>query len=47
MDQVMEFALLLAVSVAAHMAVAYGLAPRAATKRIERWFGEERGQSMI
>jgi hypothetical protein len=47
MDQVAEFGVLLAVSVAAHMAVAYGLAPRAATKRIERWFGEERGQSMI
>lgn len=29
------------------MAVAYGLAPRAATKRIERWFGTEEGGAFM
>ena len=42
-----QFGVLLALSVGAHMGVAYGLAPRAAVKRVELWFDSPIGQASI
>ncbi len=42
-----QFGVLLALSVGAHMGVAYGLAPRAAVKRVELWFDSPIGQATI
>jgi hypothetical protein len=44
---IVEFAILLAISVGAHMGVAYLLAPRVAVKRTEAWFASEIGQTVI
>ncbi len=44
---VLEFAILLAVSVAAHMLVAYVYAPRRAVKRVEEWFSSPVGQQVV
>lgn len=44
---VLDFAVLLAVSVAAHMAVAYRFAPPLAVKRMETWLQSDKGQEAI